>query len=229
MPDIAIGLVPRDTRSGSNSGGGGLVHDRVPSMATLVVAGFLFAVGLITAVAAFATFKGMSFAHFTRDPVSVMGGPAYIGFISNVGIVLWISAAATALTAALWVTPAARNFLLATGVFTLLLGLDDLFMLHEDILPRLGVPQKATVLTYAVLATLYALFHHREILRGPVMLFGLAGFFLGMSVAIDSVFPFSSAEASVEDAAKLFGIVFWFLFVASNVISLRAGAGRGSP
>ena len=94
------------------------VAARPLSTPALVALGFSLALGLIGAIAAFAAFKGMALAHFTRDPLAVMGGAAYIGVLSNVGIVLWISAAAAALTASLFAerlghAANTRNFLLA--------------------------------------------------------------------------------------------------------------------
>ena len=96
-------------------------------------------------------------------------------------------------------------------------------MLHEDVLPRLGLPQLAIQAGYIGLAMVYALLLHREILARRVTLFLLGGLFLGGSLGVDALFPESDTTTAVEDIAKLFGIVFWFLFVISSV------AAFGSP
>ena len=194
----------------------GLDGDSTQIMAVAV--GILFAAAAMGVAVGFAYLKGISVANLTRDPAAVLEGPAYIGFISNAGAALWMMAGAGALFTGYTGTSlgrAQRSFLYSAGALSLVLGLDDLFMLHEDILPRLGVPQNAILLIYAGAAIAFTLRHYRHILAGSHLLFAFACFFLGASLTIDLLVPYSEAEAAIEDGAKLFGITFWFLFVAN--------------
>ena len=108
----------------------------------------------------------------------------YYGFISNLGVMLWTAAAAVCLFASLLLFRANRRsedatFLLAAGVFTGWLALDDLFMIHEDVLPWFGVPQVVTYGAYAAIAALYFLYSWRQILAFRPVLMALALALLG--------------------------------------------------
>jgi len=93
---------------------------------------------------------------------------------------------------------------------TALLGLDDLAQLHEEVYPRLFLPEKVVFLLYG-LAALAWLLRFRAILmarvRVPLLL--AMGFF-GISILAD-VLPFivSSLQHLLEDGAKLLGILNW--------------------
>ena len=78
---------------------------------------------------------------FTRDPLSVMDAPFYIGIVSNIGIVFWAAGAticffASAIVSRLPHSSNSTNFLLFGGIITTVLLLDDLFLLHEQVFPQ---------------------------------------------------------------------------------------------
>ena len=87
-------------------------------------------------------------------------------------------------------------------------------MVHEKIWPFVtGTSQQVFVAMYGVYA--FALFYRyrRIILSGPWPLMMLAMIGLGGSVVIDAVLPNSDATVFVEDSLKLFGIVYWSIFL----------------
>ena len=98
----------------------------------------------------------------------------------------------------------------AAAALTALLGLDDLFLLHERILPKLGVPQTAVLLAYAVAGLAYFAGFFREIREREfaVLCVGLVA--LGTSLGID-LFVKSQGDGLklAEDSAKFFGVAGW--------------------
>jgi hypothetical protein len=171
--------------------------------------------------------------YLVRDPLVVAEEAAqccsaYYGFVSNLGIILWIAAATACALAALLAQVAraeARTtaFLLAGGLFTFWLGLDDLFLVHENVLPTFGVPEKATFAGIAAAGMTYLLVCWRHILTGPTSVFVIAGLCLAMSMGLDA---FVHDEAPLwiflEDALKFLGIVFWAGFHIAAAIAVSA-------
>jgi hypothetical protein len=170
---------------------------------------------------------GIPIAFLTRDPITAItdDAPCYAGCVSNLGILVWCSAAAVALFSGWFVY---RNsvhrewalFLIASGVATAGLMLDDLFMLHEEVLPdHFGMPQIAVYGLYASLALAYLLRFHNTIFRTDYLLLLTAVCLFAVSISMDLLpfddfyVPFIAADFLgrhlVEDGAKLLGIVSW--------------------
>lgn len=151
----------------------------------------------------------------------------YFGFVSNLGIYVWISTGVVCLFSALLLrdNPNAPRpwwiFALVAGCFTGWLALDDAFLLHDKVLPFLGIPQGPIQWAYAVLAALYAAFAIRILVHGDFALFLLACGFLGASVLIDqTVHSDSWVRVALEDGAKLLGICCWSAFHLSLLYRL---------
>ena len=158
-----------------------------------------------------------------RDPIAViaMSGQCchvYDGAISSLGVLIWCGAAAICLFTALVFfvregLSLRTQFMAIAGVFTAVLTLDDLFMLHDHVLPEYGVPQLLTYATYAGLALAYLVLMRREIMRHDVFLFVAAGALLATSILIDQVFHNDSVvRLLLEDGAKFVGICVWATF-----------------
>lgn len=173
-----------------------------------------------------------SMSFLMRDPAATMRAPAYIGLVSNIGVLLWYGTAAVCLFCAAGLRRqesggTMRSFLLLAGLITAVLGLDDLFRLHEDVLPSLGVRQRITVAVYATAVPLYLVRYRQLILRTDFLLLLFALAFLGLSVCIDYLspriehMPYASVawmrgymaipelRIYVEDGFKLLGIASW--------------------
>lgn len=148
------------------------------------------------------------------------------GMVSNVGILLWAGTAAICLLTGLLflnVAEAAelRRFALSAGSLTAWVAVDDLFLMHERILPALGVPQPLVIAFYMVLALLYVLTSWRFILRHEwwMLAFGCAA--LAVSVFVDLVFHSLSPQlVYIEDSAKFIGITSWSLFHCLTIFNV---------
>lgn len=160
---------------------------------------------------------------FTRDPTAVAGVPFYVGFISNLGVLLWWTSAVVGIGAAFcawqrsdslrWV-----RFFTLFGMFSALLALDDLFQLHENLFPSfLGVPEKVVIASYGVLLAAL-LSGYFDIIRSTdsfYLWFALTLF--ALSVGIDRVpghiLPYHHL---FEDGFKFLGISGWLGFIVQT-------------
>lgn len=194
-------------------------------------------IGLVTAVSAVLIgmallihFRmGVPFGDLTRDPVSIGELPVYAGFLSQAGIFFW-AAAATVCFFAFRVLVQRRDrhpftwFLFFAGALSLLLGLDDAFLLHERVFPRLGVPQKFVHAGYASCVLLYLLAFRRVILDTEYVLLALALVGFAVSLSLDFASVGGVTPFLIEDGAKLIGIVSWqvyFFHVAAAAVTFN--------
>ena len=134
------------------------------------------------------------------------------------GVVLWMACSAICLFAAA-VLARFRSlapetiFLIVAGLFTGFLGADDLFLVHENVLPAFGVPEPVTYGAYALIACGYLALSWRCILNNNFMLLTAAIALLGTSVGIDWVIHSEEPwRIIVEDGAKITGICAWGAF-----------------
>jgi hypothetical protein len=176
---------------------------------------------LLGIIAAHAALTGAPPYLFTRDPAAIHEANPLLGAISNLGIVLWAAAASVALFTSRQLARAeeARSmsaFLLAAGLLSCWLLLDDLYMLHERVLPDwIGVPQPLVFGVYAIAMTVL-IARFRGVIRttDPRPLAMALGFF-ALSAAIDqgpAAWHGWDALVLVEDGAKLFGLVSWVAY-----------------
>ena len=187
-----------------------------------------FLYGLVAAVAM--VFIGIiHFVHFwrdvpikdlTRDPIAVFNGDAYIGFLSQSGIFLWAAAAAICLFTAYLITGRGgfakhQKYLIISGLLTLLLGLDDIFLLHESFFPFLGVPEEIILITYVLMILAWLIYFRSVILKTENTLLFSAFIFFGLSMTVDVFSGNFPGEFLVEDGAKFVGILFWLTYFFS--------------
>lgn len=156
-----------------------------------------------------------------RDTAAVLGGPAYAGALSTLGLMLWACAAALCLYTAA-VQPLARGFWLTAGGITLMLLADDWLLLHENAFPvYLGIPEYLVYGAYA-LALAYYIVHYRHLLLRAeywlvLVTFGSFAGSLGID-RLDGV-VYIPGFYLIEDGAKLIGITSWLMFHARLSVS----------
>jgi len=159
----------------------------------------------------------------TPDPNTVAGQPAYVGLFSTLGVMLWGAASAVCFLAAAAVRRAGRGtrvaFLVATGALCLVAGVDDAALFHENVAPRLGVPQAVVLAVYAAAGAGWLLYF-RGVLRasGPVLPAVFMGCFAVM-VVVDQL----ELSRLVEDYFKLVGMAALLTFVASEALTSLGG------
>ncbi len=162
----------------------------------------------------------------------------YDGLISNLGILLWWAAASvTGFAALVAANLSARIYdilaLAMAAVFSAWLALDDLFMLHDTVLPLIGLPQPATYALYGAIACAYIALSWRVVLTAFPMFLLMAISMLGLSVFIDILSEHDMGAISywlqantrteflLEDWFKFLGIGFWccvHIAAAMNVL-----------
>lgn len=143
----------------------------------------------------------------------------YFGAMSMLGVMMWAATAAMCLFTALMLfltdlSPALKRFAFAGGVLTAWLALDDAFLLHENVLPALGVPQNAVLAAYGLLGLGYT-WMARSYLRcvdGVFFVGACLGFAVSIGVDVILLHSPSTFAIVVEDGAKFFGIWYWMVF-----------------
>lgn len=143
--------------------------------------------------------------------------------VSNAGILLWAGGAAMALLTSVALLRAERSsrvgrFLLVLGAVTAVAAVDDFFMLHDAVLPYLGVPQKVYPVAYA-LTVGATLWFFRDVwprwtASFLVVSVGLLALSAGADLVADVLHLEQAVETAVEDSLKFFGIVLWTAYVA---------------
>ena len=197
----------------------------------------LFLIGLIIAVSTiflgkvvfFHLWHDIPIAKLTRDITAIGSIPAYAGFLSQIGLFCWAAAAMLCFFSATIIEnhrshQQIRQFLLASMFLTLVLGLDDAFLLHETVLPSLGIPEKVTYASYGGLMIFYLFRFHRLIFKMGYPLITLALIFFGLSYTLDFVLDIAYLSAPIpllasgrlsyllEDGAKFTGIISWLVY-----------------
>ena len=178
---------------------------------------YVFLLALLTLIAIISEKYNIPFAYFTSDPTAVLDGHPLVGAISNIGILFWCSTAAVCL----FVSTIHRKkgnaiiakFLLYSSSLTSVLLIDDLFMLHEDLLPiYLHIPQTLIYAAYLSIILIYFIKFSSMILQTEFILLFIACAFLGLSVGVDIFLSDQNLIYLVEDGFKLFGIITWFIY-----------------
>ena len=137
------------------------------------------------------------------------------GFLSNFGIMAWVASSAVAGFAATMAATKRTSVMLgALAVLSLVLAVDDFFIIHERVGPiLLGIPEKLFFLTYvASLLTIIVVFF-TEIRRMAGGLLVVAAVFFVVSLTTDVFYLLDGVPHRIlEDGAKLFGIAYWLTF-----------------
>lgn len=161
--------------------------------------------------------KGIPLNILTRDPIAVIGAPLYTGFLSQIGIFFWAASAAVSLFGAQTLSENQdkqefKRFLFISGLFSLFLGLDDIFLIHVQLFRYLGVSEIAVFMVYAGALIAYLFRFRAIILKTEYVFLGTALFFFSVSIGFDLLFYLGLDETIFEDAAKLVGIITWLAY-----------------
>ncbi|PST26202.1 hypothetical protein C7U60_03990 [Mesorhizobium plurifarium] len=160
---------------------------------------------------------GIDYYDLVRDPNAIAGQPNYFGLVSNLGVILWFTGGIAALQAH-WAgagsdAPHLRRALLAGGLFSGLMGIDDLLMLHEAVATA-GVPEPLVLVPHMLL--LATLCYHAYFIRRAIQwnLLASAVASLGASFLVDAVSEHIAGLVFVEEGFKLLGIMFLAVFLS---------------
>ena len=161
--------------------------------------------------------RAVDLGDLMRDPASTHGAPLHIGLVSNLGVLVWFSAAVVCLfTGAVLKATAPRDtaFFLASGLLALILALDDFLMLHEFIGWALSIPETAIYGGYALLTVGWLTVFRGTIRQTDYLLLGLALALFAFSLLPDvpeirALYSSERLMRLLEDGGKLLGIVTW--------------------
>jgi hypothetical protein len=171
---------------------------------------------LVTAITSY--YSNIPISRFTRDPLAITGGNPFLGIISNIGVIIWSATIAICLFAyTLSITSKKSNdvlrFILFGGLISLILLLDDLFMLHERIYPKyFGIHEISLFLVYGALVLFYLFKFRKIVIKTDLVYLLLTAIFFSMSIVVDllpekTLYPWHHL---FEDGFKFLGIVSWF-------------------
>lgn len=160
--------------------------------------------------------NGFDIMQVIRDPAQQMEYHGFLGFLSNMGIWLWISSAAISFfavrTGEFETGDKRRKLLVLTLILSLMLGIDDLFMIHD-----FYIRQRYCYLTYALFAAYMVLTQYKLILKIEAIAFSLMILFFGLSIFVDMiqmVLPLKyEYTQALEEGCKFLGMASWLYFV----------------
>jgi len=161
------------------------------------------------------TSVGFSTEDVVRDAAQTLNASSFLGFLSTIGIWVWVSAAAICFFSAMSNDFSGqmqrRGMLLLMGLFSLALAVDDFFLLHERY-----INQNYCFLVYAALAGALLVKYWELLFKFEGLIFLIAGFFLAFSIAIDLIQPrykqFYNILQLAEEGSKFLGAATWLYF-----------------
>lgn len=185
----------------------------------IVAAHLALQVILVTAVLA----RGKPVDDLYRDLIAIAQVPLWSGMISQIGGMTMSGAAAIGLfsyyAADVRQRQALRHLFFA-GALSAVLAVDDILLVHDGWLARLGVPEAVTQAAYGLAAAAFVIAFRARLWSmdrlAQVCLLGALGM-MGCSATADILME-SAANLYLEEGAKQMGFVLWLLFIA------RAGA-----
>jgi hypothetical protein len=174
---------------------------------------------------------GIPMYELVADPGEISKQPSHIGFLSQIGNLLWCATTAICLFSA-YIVRTERIvggkrlflFLLFSGLFSGQLLLDDFFRLHEKAGKILfgseaPIPTAAQNFAEMLVFVIYGLFavaffviFKKVILRSNYLFLFLAICFFGLSIIVDMTPDTMRGHHILEESAKLLGIFSWFIY-----------------
>ena len=168
---------------------------------------------------------------FFDDPSQIVGYDYYIGLVNNLGIIIWAATMGICIFTFFILRRTDGNgglakFLLFSGLLTLILLIDDFFLIHEwlyDYTSEFIVP-----VVFLILFILLV-FRFRKIILDTDYIFLIAAIvFFGISLVLDVlqsrvVIISGGVRTLMEDGCKLLGIISWLTYFArTGLAELRS-------
>lgn len=180
---------------------------------TALLALYLPVLALLFLVAIAATSPDIAVSSLTRDMAAIAQVHPLTGVVSNVAVLLWCATAVICLFSSSLLRrqglSAEARFLLWAGLMTVVLLVDDLFMIHEYIAPvHFHVNEKVVLVAHMCGASAFLLSHRRLILAADFKLLAAAMVLFTGSMLVD----FADGTGwwnLAEDGFKVLGITSW--------------------
>jgi hypothetical protein len=186
----------------------------------VLLALYLPILALLLLVAVASLSPRIALSSLTRDMAGIAQVHPLIGVVSNVGVLLWCATAVICLFSRSLLRQQGRyaeaRFLSWAGLMTIVLLVDDLFMVHEYIAPvHFHVNEKVVLAVYACAAGAYLLSHRRLILAANYHLLAAAMLLFAASMLVD-IADGTGWWNLAEDGLKVLGIASWLGYHAGR-------------
>lgn len=169
---------------------------------------------------------------FFDDPAQIIGFDSYIGLINNLGVIIWAAAVAVCIFIFIallrsGVDKDLPRFFLFSGLLTLILLLDDLFLIHEWLA---GFTTEFIAPVVFLVLFIILVFRFRKVILETeyflmiiaVGLFGIS-FILDFSQSTDITILGGGIRATLEDGCKFLGIISWLTYFGrAGLTALRS-------
>lgn len=199
-----------------------IFHEEVRTGTPPALLGLAVATLLSAAILAVAhvvrSLTGVEGALLYRDANAMAGQPFYYGLLeyATASILLMSGAILAFETAKHRGQESLRGWiaLLCLAGLTLLLGADDLLMLHES-MPYVGLSPEHLLAVYAVLLAAILVFDPTEIVRPRIAVLAVGIIALGLA-GIEDVFSLRPLGVGLEDYLEVVGFSFWGVYVVTR-------------
>lgn len=176
----------------------------------------------------------VGFTMFLDDPLSYLMAPSYIGLASNIGVLFWWASASILIFSYIvlrrkGITGPSVSFLLAFGLISVILAVDDLFMVHEAFgnlfESTFGTDNPGEGITFAVYILLFISFivrYRKVILRTDYVLLLVFIVICVFNIAMDMglIKLHSELNISAEEISKQFAIITWLAYTTRTAFKL---------
>lgn len=154
----------------------------------------------------------------TRDPATLSRAPVHDGLLTTIGGFAWTTAIVVALLGAwLSIDVGRRRFLVSLAAVSALLMVDDMFLVHERLAPRIGLSEDVLFLGYGV-ALAAVLVGGRATVRStawPLLVLALVFFAMGVGRNRAATVPLEL----LPDTWPFLGVGFWMVYVVHTGIA----------
>ena len=156
--------------------------------------------------------RGQPLANYVRDPAATFSFSPLAGIISHLGVFALLTAG-TINVFAFFHANRDKLFLLFAGLFSLVIAMDDFFMLHEEIIPyKIGIPEIYVMASYGLFFIVVCLMFRSSVIGlSHVGLYASLCLLLA-SVIVDLVLEYSEKQAILEDSFKFIGLIVWSIY-----------------
>lgn len=185
----------------------------LPALFTTYIPGLfvLFMLGIMK------LWAGIPIKALTDDPSAYMKVPAYVGLLSNLGVLVWSASVVICLFTYVLLRKGKNagdlpSFLLYSGLITAVLVLDDFFLLHETLILSFHVPEVLVFAGYIIAISPYPLKFRRTISKTDFLFLFFAFAFFGLSMAVDVSGIHPRGGTLLEEGSKFLGIISLFAY-----------------
>jgi hypothetical protein len=216
--------------SGTGSGRGMTSRRRPLGLATGIAVASA-ALALLFLAMYVVTARGLPVEILVRDPAAMFEFWPFAGIVAQAGIFALCAAGVTCLFAAAH-AGRDRALLRTVGAYSLVLAIDDFYMIHDERLPALGIPEVATYSVYLAAGLSVACYWRRQLFAARHAALFVAAVLLVFSVVLDVTLPYSQSQLIVEDGLKLAGMIMWSVYWitrAGEAVRFRTAAADITP